>query len=610
MKRISLLILMAICFMSSTFAQPAKQMPKLIIDAPAGAAPWSSLDFNNNPYNFQFAIVSDRTGGHRPGVFLKGIQKLNLLQPEFVMSVGDLIEGYTEDLEELNRQWNEFNGFIDSLSVPFFYLPGNHDITNQVMEDLWIEKFGETYYSFVYGDVLFLCLNSEDQKRGAGRGTISDEQFEWAKKVLAENESVRWTLIFMHQPLWHQEDTKRWNELEGFLAERPHTVFTGHEHRYVQENRNNGNYFVLATTGGGSSLRGPALGEFDHVVWITMTEQGPMMANLQLEGIIEEDIVTAEAKENIRSVLSKTAIQIEPLYIKNKSGKFKDGNVTIKITNDENVPMMVKFQEGFSWDLSGNLNKSKLEVAPNSVETITLALQNRRNLSAYDLKPFKLKSKVSYDFEDAPIIEFPFTYFIKPEPKYALDKSKAKLIDGDLSDWKELTHRMGNENGTDFSAKFDLAYDDDFLYVAVKVQDDEVKVIAESSPWTQDYVGIVVNNNTTKKSALDVGSGWFRESLYRLISPQVGTIASNNHGSAGTPEDMTIISEASEEGYVMEAKIPMSFIQAVQGENWESLRFNLLIGDSDSNEEQQLHWFEPNWRGSDNRVGSGMFFRK
>jgi hypothetical protein len=42
-------------------------------------------------------IVTDRTGGHREHVFRDAMPKVNLLRPAFVMSVGDLIEGYTED---------------------------------------------------------------------------------------------------------------------------------------------------------------------------------------------------------------------------------------------------------------------------------------------------------------------------------------------------------------------------------------------------------------------------------------------------------------------------------------------------------------------------------
>ena len=90
--------------------------------------PWTNLDFYNDPSNFQFAIVSDNTGGSRNGIFEIGVEKLNLMMPEFVLSVGDLIQGYTQDTTRIREEWNEFNRKIEDLQMPFFYLPGNHDI--------------------------------------------------------------------------------------------------------------------------------------------------------------------------------------------------------------------------------------------------------------------------------------------------------------------------------------------------------------------------------------------------------------------------------------------------------------------------------------------------
>ncbi len=112
--------------------------------------PWTHLDLVNDPENFQFAIVTDRTGGHRAGVFPDAMGKLNLLQPEFVLSVGDLIEGYSGDRSVLDTEWDEFIGFVEELDMPFFYLPGNHDISNPVMAEVWEERFGRSYYHFVY----------------------------------------------------------------------------------------------------------------------------------------------------------------------------------------------------------------------------------------------------------------------------------------------------------------------------------------------------------------------------------------------------------------------------------------------------------------------------
>ena len=78
--------------------------PDLKIQLSKQANPWTHLNLNNNPDNFQFAIVSDLTGGHRPGVFADAVVKLNLLNPEFVVSIGDLIEGYIEDDAKLDQQ--------------------------------------------------------------------------------------------------------------------------------------------------------------------------------------------------------------------------------------------------------------------------------------------------------------------------------------------------------------------------------------------------------------------------------------------------------------------------------------------------------------------------
>src|SRR5438132_6166255 len=84
--------------------------------------PWTNLRLNNDPSDFQFALVSDRTGGHRARVFSQAVEQLNLLQPEFVLSVGDLIEGYSQDRATLDEQWREFQGYVCKLQMPFFYV--------------------------------------------------------------------------------------------------------------------------------------------------------------------------------------------------------------------------------------------------------------------------------------------------------------------------------------------------------------------------------------------------------------------------------------------------------------------------------------------------------
>jgi hypothetical protein len=272
--------------------------------APSGALqvqvedrnPWTNLRINNDPEDFQFAIVSDRTGGHRARVFSRAVDQLNLLQPEFVVSVGDLIEGGKEDPERLAAEWREFQGYVCRLQMPFFYAPGNHDISNLFQEKLWQEKFGRRYYHFLYKNVLFLVLCSEDPPKTS---SMSKYQIAYIQKTLEENAGVRWTFVFLHKPLWTHSDLEKngWLDVEKLLAGRPYTVFCGHVHRYQKFVRNGRNYYQLATTGGGSRMRGPRYGEVDQVAWVTMKKTGPVLANILLDGVYGEDLTLPVSEE-------------------------------------------------------------------------------------------------------------------------------------------------------------------------------------------------------------------------------------------------------------------------------------------------------------------------
>lgn len=259
--------------------------------------PWSNLNFNNQRRDFQFAIVTDRTGGHRPGVFGEAVKKINLMQPEFVVSVGDLIEGGNEDRGMWALEWAEFQGKIAQLQMPFFYVPGNHDISNPAMSEEWKRKFGRSYYDFRYHDVLFLALNTEDVTK-VGTGRFTPEQQQWVADVLAKNKDVRWTFVFFHKPFWTYSgvnfDEVGWTPIEKSLNDRKYTVFAGHKHNYAHSVRNGHDYIMLATTGGSSKMRGVADGEFDQIVWVTMKDSGPVIANVMLDGIADKYIRTQD----------------------------------------------------------------------------------------------------------------------------------------------------------------------------------------------------------------------------------------------------------------------------------------------------------------------------
>lgn len=288
------------------------------------AVPWTHLTFNNDPDNFQFVIVGDRTGGARLGVFERAMDQINWLQPEFVVSVGDLIEGYTEDEAQLQCEWDHIDGMVKKLDMPFFYVVGNHDMGNNVMRDYWQSRYGERdYYHFVYKGVLFLALNTEDpptplppemqegialfkkmlkedpekaeqmireSMKDGSRGQyelptkISDDQVAYVERALQQHPDVRWTFVLMHKPAWVFTHPN-WPRIEQLLAGRRHTVIAGHQHYYQYEQKNGIDYIQMGTTGGSFHRAGP--GKMDHVLWVTVKDEGPEFANIRLRGLLD-----------------------------------------------------------------------------------------------------------------------------------------------------------------------------------------------------------------------------------------------------------------------------------------------------------------------------------
>jgi hypothetical protein len=259
--------------------------------------PWTSLKLNNDPDQFTFAVVADRTGGHRDKVFSQAVARVNLLQPQFVMSVGDLIEGYTTKEEKIKEEWDEFDGYVKKFEMPFFYAAGNHDVTNKTLVTKWGERYGKKYYSFTYRGVLFLVLCSDNPP--AGMGTIDPEQRDWVARTVAAHKDAKWTFVFLHKPIWTAKDLEKngWAAVEKALAGRKYTVFCGHEHNYVRFERNGAEYLQLATTGGASRMRGQEYGEFDHVAWVTMKKNAPLIANIVLDGVLPSDLRVPESEE-------------------------------------------------------------------------------------------------------------------------------------------------------------------------------------------------------------------------------------------------------------------------------------------------------------------------
>ncbi|MDF0707156.1 metallophosphoesterase family protein [Flagellimonas okinawensis] len=308
--------------------QPVEKAPvkfQHVVDS--GPKPWTSETFETTEDDFTFGIISDLNGGEREGVYATAVEQLNMLDPTFVLSVGDLIDGGTEDTLQLKKEWDSFEERTAKLNMPFFHLGGNHDLTNPVMREFWKNRFGPRYYHFIYEDVLFLMMDSEDYEEERmmeiytarakalkiisgeieGKyeeseyynmpersiGGMSKEQLDYFTKVLENNTDVKWTFVLMHKPLWMREDEKGLGPLEDVLADRDYTVINGHFHSFSNQIRKGHSYTILGTTGGSQNPKDSMA--FDHVSLVRMAKK-PVITHLKMEGILTEQGVVPGKK--------------------------------------------------------------------------------------------------------------------------------------------------------------------------------------------------------------------------------------------------------------------------------------------------------------------------
>ena len=233
-------------------------------------AGFSGVRAVSQPRNdFHFTILGDRTGGAAPEVYGRVWREIALLHPDFVINVGDTIQGGNDaraeaEWTDVRRVWDRYRDF------PLYLIPGNHDIWSDFSAKLFEKQTGRpASYSFNYQEAHFTVL---DNSRTTD---LSPEQLKFLEQDLRRHQSRRPKFVFFHKPYWLVFLKLGSGEFPLHALSRKYGVdyvISGHGHQFLRMVRDGVVYMEVGSSGANiaGALRkgeGFAQGRFYHHVW-------------------------------------------------------------------------------------------------------------------------------------------------------------------------------------------------------------------------------------------------------------------------------------------------------------------------------------------------------
>ncbi len=180
---------------------------------------------------FRVVVVGDTGTGNQAQLDVAA--GIRLSAPDVGIHTGDFIYPRGGSDIEMDRKY--FDIYAETLSRSVIYpTVGNHDLDDG--GTVYFRSFhlpdgspgGERYYSFEYGDALFLIL---DSNQGMG---VETAQYTWIEEQLAGSERL-WKIVSLHHPLyaaWLAVESNRRALDPLFARYGVDLVFQAHAHFY------------------------------------------------------------------------------------------------------------------------------------------------------------------------------------------------------------------------------------------------------------------------------------------------------------------------------------------------------------------------------------------
>ncbi len=432
-----------------------------------------------NEESFTFAVVGDRTGGHTKGVFEKVMKEAAKLKPDFIINVGDLIEGYTDNEKVINNEWDEVLPMFTKTGIPYYLVPGNHDIGNDVMEKIYLKRCGKPYYSFDYKGCHFIILDASrvDETKPED---MPKEQVEWLINDLEHNKDKKHKFVFYHKPFWYDSFKKNKKDQfhEIFVKYNVEAVFNGHYHTYCETEKDGIHYIMVGTSGGATDKNADSRGRFYNYLQVNVKPDNSEVLAYKLGESKPVDKITMEDQFSFDKIDEKGIKMLRfPLQ---EDAQNSRGNLEFELTDclNERVHITYKWRNrNKNWKMAES--KGECNLQPGEKKTITSEVEVKDISKIYPLPRLELR----YDYGNKKRIPFFRSAEVKRVAVAAKLEGEIK-IDGQLDEpcWKKIKPitdfigGYGQETGAE-RTEFFLTYDDKNLYVATRFFESKINEI-------------------------------------------------------------------------------------------------------------------------------------
>lgn len=567
-----------------SFFWKADLQAQFVSNLKKGTFPWTS-ESKIAGDNYRFVIIGDLTGGEEPGIFDKAVERINDLDPDFVISVGDLIDGYTLDTALISKQWQTFQYSVQKLEAPFFYVPGNHDVANPVLMDFWKKKIGASYYTFKVGKYLFVVLNTWEP----GVSGISKEQTAKITKAIENEVEDTPLFVFTHNPFWLISNQPGLRELNLLFSQRNTTFFCGHEHRYLHKIVNGQNHYMLAGIAtGGPGMRGPELGEFHNLMFLSVRGFEFKIANIDLEGLLSPSVVDNETEKQVDILRGGKWAKIAPTVV--KSGQEEEFTSSLQMVNNGDFPL--KIEGGFSPEKNFTFVPSQINmtIPAGKSKQVPVAMRAQKMVKVEQVPIPILKLNGHFLQEDknlnSPLdLKWTIDYWKNCKVLSENTSFSKNQIPGHIDeswDW----HGMD-----DGSFTYRVSNDKKYVYIDIRTSDDSLVTVPDILV-VQDKLTLFLRTDTAL-SAQD------------FLKVECWSGGENNLVTAPKKKKDIVVTNGSKGKSVWASvKFPQKLLQG----NCFRMNFSFADSDDQTNLEPSILWWKPRWGSGNDYHGSGIFF--